>query len=239
MNKAYLFAAAAAFAASAPAQAAPVLSDNFDAEAGGATVTNYAGFANFDVEGGTVDLLRQPNGFGLTCFGGDGSSCVDLDGSTGNGGIMVTKLAYAFNAGDEVELSFQVSGSQRVTAEDFVFGFRSSGGAIQYNNVVIESDYYGVVNFGNFNVADLDGTAFGLPAATPYGFFSMRFTAGNAGSLKTYFGSNSADNIGVIVDNFALDIAPVPEPASWAMMIAGFVLAGAAARRRQSRPVLA
>src|SRR4051812_8233061 len=110
-----------ALVAVAPAQAATVLSDNFDAEAGGATVTNYAGFANFDLQDGTVDLLRQPNQFGLTCFGGNGSSCVDLDGSTNNGGIMVTKSAYAFNAGDVVQLSFQVSGSQRVTAEDFVF----------------------------------------------------------------------------------------------------------------------
>ncbi|NNM76842.1 PEP-CTERM sorting domain-containing protein [Sphingomonas sp. ID1715] len=33
--------------------------------------------------------------------------------------------------------------------------------------------------------------------------------------------------------------ASVPEPASWAMMIAGFGLAGAATRRRQAKPVFA
>jgi opacity protein-like surface antigen len=237
--KAFGLLAGLALAAVAPAQAATVLSDNFDAEAGGATVTNYAGFANFDVQDGTVDLLHQPNQFGLTCFGGNGSSCVDLDGSTNNGGIMVTKSGFAFNAGDVVQLSFQVSGSQRVTAEDFVFGFRSGGGAIQYNNVIIDSDFYGFNSFGNFNVTDLNGSALGLPATTPYGFFSMRFTAGGAGSIKAYFGSNSADNIGVIVDDFALEIGAVPEPASWAMMIAGFGIVGASLRRRATRAALA
>ena len=41
-------------------------------------------------------------------------------------------------------------------------------------------------------------------------------------------------------DNYRVTIAAVPEPASWAMMIAGFGLAGAAVRRRSVRkPALA
>ncbi len=43
------------------------------------------------------------------------------------------------------------------------------------------------------------------------------------------------------IDNVVLDIvtAPIPEPASWAMMIAGFGLAGAAARLSRPSRVLA
>ena len=39
------------------------------------------------------------------------------------------------------------------------------------------------------------------------------------------------------IDNVALNVTPsvaVPEPASWAMLIAGFGLVGAAARRRRT-----
>ena len=35
------------------------------------------------------------------------------------------------------------------------------------------------------------------------------------------------------IDNFALSAQAVPEPATWAMMIAGFGLAGAALRRQR------
>jgi hypothetical protein len=38
----------------------------------------------------------------------------------------------------------------------------------------------------------------------------------------------------LIVGNIASEAAPVPEPAAWALMIAGFGLAGAALRRRRT-----
>lgn len=41
------------------------------------------------------------------------------------------------------------------------------------------------------------------------------------------------------INDFALPTAPVPEPATWAMMIAGFGMAGGAMRRRRPRTVLA
>ena len=40
---------------------------------------------------------------------------------------------------------------------------------------------------------------------------------------------------GLLYDDFSFVAAAVPEPASWAMMIAGFALIGAAARRREGR----
>jgi hypothetical protein len=75
---------------------------------------------------------------------------------------------------------------------------------------------------------------------------------GTLGATRTFsgtFGLDAGEVIGVGVNNggnFAGDstglrftvtqnVAAVPEPASWAMMIGGFALAGAAARRRTTR----
>lgn len=49
----------------------------------------------------------------------------------------------------------------------------------------------------------------------------------------TRFVLTSTDSNGVSIDN--VRFAPVPEPATWAMMIAGFGLAGTALRRRAAR----
>ena len=65
---------------------------------------------------------------------------------------------------------------------------------------------------------------------------TLSFSAPNIGSVA--FGVQG--NFSVIADNFAFEVAGagVPEPASWAMMIAGFGLIGVALRRRQSASLL-
>jgi hypothetical protein len=65
---------------------------------------------------------------------------------------------------------------------------------------------------------------------------SFRGPAWGTGTLELfYWDSNPGDNIGSVSANVAL----VPEPASWALLIAGFGLVGAAARRRRQQTVLA
>jgi len=57
-------------------------------------------------------------------------------------------------------------------------------------------------------------------------------TVANAGTLKLfYFDSNSGDNYGSIVAT----VTAVPEPETYAMMLAGLGLMGAIARRRKSK----
>lgn len=207
----FLLAAAAMAAFSAPAHAVTVFSDSFDGEAGGATVLNYTGFANWDVLDGTVDLLRDPNQFGIACAGGSGS-CVDLDGSTGDPGFLVTKEAFAFNAGDIITVNFDLSGSQRSGTHGMFVGFL-------------------------FGDELLPSTTLELPADAPFGPFELATSFDFTGQFKLLFSADpfgpGTDNIGLVLDNVSLDISAVPEPASWAMMIAGFGLVGGALRTRR------
>ena len=215
-----------ALSLAAPASAAVVFSDTFDAENGGNSALNYSGFANFLVVG-NVDVVKSGD-YGITCSG----SCVDLDGSTGPG-VISSLASFAFNAGDKVRLSFDLGGNQRNADFDGFFAgfdFGSSETLIDYG-----------FNFGGGDVIVLPtytwsgiSTGSGIAANTPFSTYSIFFTAGSAGALTFSIGTNSADNVGPLLDKVALSIdkAAVPEPAAWAMMLAGFGLVGSAMRRR-------
>ncbi len=231
-----LAAAIVELATVAPASAGVVLSDNFDAENGGATAGAYTGFANFNVTVGTVDILSS--GFlGINCVGGVGS-CVDLDGSSNAAGELVTKNSYAFSAGDLVSLSIQLSGNQRGGFDDFSFGFNASVATL-FNNVIVTGPFGPApVNVGNLGPGLFLGSGrptgpLGLVAAgEPFTTYSLSFVAGNAGTLTAFVNTGGGDNVGPILDNFELSIGgAVPEPESWAMMVVGFALVGATARR--------
>ncbi len=86
------------------AQAATVnsLSDDFNSET---LALNYAGFANWNVSNGTVDLIGP--GFYSYC---GATRCVDLDGSTQDAGDLQTKDNFAAGT---YELSFRLAGNQR------------------------------------------------------------------------------------------------------------------------------
>ncbi len=221
-------------AISAPANAAVVFSDSFDGENGGASQLNYAGYANWSVLNGSTDLIRSGN-FGITCRGAVGS-CVDLDGSTSNGGDLRTVSSFGFAAGDFVEISFWISGNQRGGASD---QFRA---AVDFasNSDALGAQLGGAWSMGPvdlINVPVFQGTSAAIAPGAAFAEYKMSFSAGNAGSFKLTIGDLGANNVGVILDDVSISITPrvpaVPEPASWALMIAGFGLVGFAARRRK------
>jgi hypothetical protein len=84
----------------------------------------------------------------------------------------------------------------------------------------------------------LDGVAFGQTFTAPQDllFFSGNGWGGNGfamnGTISIANGSGSANAIRLSVGDFAANPA-IPEPATWAMMIAGFGLVGAAMRRQR------
>lgn len=93
-----------------------IFQDNFDSElAEGISHTNYAGFTNWTVTDGTVDLVATQNDWNLTCAGGVGK-CVDLDGSNKNAGTLQS-IALTLDPGTYT-LSFDISGNQRNSAAD-------------------------------------------------------------------------------------------------------------------------
>ena len=93
---------------SAPAAAAPIFSDNFEAEDLG---LNEADLINWTISEGTIDVVGTGS-FDSLCAGSPSPGrCVDLDGSSSNAGrIETSSLALAPGM---YELIFWVSGSQR------------------------------------------------------------------------------------------------------------------------------
>ena len=225
---------AASLAVAAPASAGTVFTDNFDGENGGASSLQYTGFANFTVSGG-VDLVATPN-FGITCAGGSGS-CVDLDGTPGPG-ILTSASSFSFNAGDFIRFSFDVSGSQRSQAADGFF----AGFIFSDPNQFISNVGQNITGMDEILIPAIYGSTRiimpDIPGTDPFSRRSIFFTANDAGSFMFNIGTDSADNLGPLVDNLQLDITSnvgaVPEPATWAMMILGFGLVGGFMRRRKS-----
>ncbi|KAA0235900.1 MAG: PEP-CTERM sorting domain-containing protein [Armatimonadetes bacterium] len=96
-----------------PSLSMAIFYDNFDTENGGVSSLNYGSFANWDVSGGTVDLIAN-GAYGLSGSG----MFVDMDGSTSNAGVLTTKTAFALSGGTTYVLRFSISGNQRGGADD-------------------------------------------------------------------------------------------------------------------------
>jgi hypothetical protein len=156
----------------------------------------------------TTDTFDAPDGgfifYGAT-YPGSGFS-ISVDG--GNGIYTVSPSffpAYDWGTGPVLDLEF---GLTTVSAGG-TFGF-------DYGN---PSDYPGT------GVVTIDGDDYTLLGQPTFNFFGV---VGATGPVVI----NWNGGLGII-DNFSVAGA-VPEPANWAMLIAGFGLVGAAARRRRS-----
>jgi len=215
------------------AQAAQVFSDNFNSENGGVVASAYTGFANFTVATGAVTLEE-----GARCAGGSGG-CVGLDarGSSGFAQLETTN-AISYSAGSVVTLTYEIAGNgadcSSCDADDrYEAGFLFSNIGETINDVTTDGFDQGalVVDTGTL----LFGDGFPVFFNEPFTVHTASFTATVAGSFNLDFDSGSADGIGPLLDNVTVDVTGggVPEPASWALMITGFGLAGTALRRQR------
>jgi hypothetical protein len=193
----------------APAKADPVFFDDFEGVTSGGTILNWNGGTNWDVIWGTVDLVQSGDGFGITCAGGTGY-CVDMDGSSGNAGDIVSLNLGPLAAGT-YQFSYSLSGNQRQ------LGFADS---------VVASIEFGVMAWTHT-----------LPFNAGWQTFTQEFTLTSVTNpVYIYFGASGGDNIGMLLDNVQLSAVSVPEPASLSLMLMGFAgVFGARARSRNSR----
>jgi hypothetical protein len=213
-----------------PLSAQTLLTDNFNAENGGAaSVLNYASFANWNVTG-AVDLIKTPD-FGIPCAGGSGM-CVDMSGSQGVAGTLTSKLTYSFAANDLIRLSIDVSGNARTSATDsFTAALLLSSGTNAY---VATST--GMLSSSAFIGANLVRSTVNVAGNAAMQTGTLEFRAATAGTVTIQLSTTAANNIGPILDNVSLvNVSTVPEPGTYALMAAGLSALLIVQRRRRKQ----
>jgi len=93
-------------------------------------------------------------------------------------------------------------------------------------------------NRGDTNLVDvMFGTSlsnFTLLSADPLATQSISFTPGSDGTYTLSFSNGGGDNLGAILDNVMVSTPAIPEPETYALMLAGLGLMAAVARRRKA-----
>jgi len=159
------------------ASALVIFEDNFDTENGGVGVLNYIGFANWDVTDGTVDLIGngyfdfQP-GYGLY---------VDMDGSTGNAGMMTSGIYLAAGA---YTLQFDLAGNHR-------------------NNAGEQVDV-------SVAMGPIFSKSYSLNQDDPFQTFTETIDVAADGDYFLQFEGVGGDNIGMLLDNVKIASVPEP-----------------------------
>lgn len=84
-----------------------------------------------------------------------------------------------------------------------------------------------VVSFGTTS------QAYSFLSTAAWNTYSLSFTANTSTNYSLNFNNAGGDNIGVVLDN--VTVTAVPEPETYAMMLAGLGLMGSIARRRKAK----
>ena len=197
---------ASSLLAAVPASAVTIAFQDDFSSYGSSTVTN-APDALFNgvwtTTSGTVDYLAAGSAFDELCP--SGQNCIDLDGSTGAGGVFQT--VQAFGAG-LYNVLFQISGNNRGGSDTVTISF---GGVVQSISLAFNQ------------------------VASQASFGSAFLGINVAGSTTLSFANAGGDNIGIILKNVTIenaDLAPVPVPAAGGLLLAALGAVAALRRRK-------
>ena len=171
----------------------------------------------------------------------------NVPGAPGAGGYTIVTTADGFTGSNGIELQNNVAGSPAPNGGNVFVELDTSGntdmsraiGAGSYVLSFLYSPRPGVGADSNGLSVQVGGSEIFAAALaggsnTAFQTYTVNFTAA-APTTLSFVGTGTSDGVGAYVDNISL--TSVPEPATWALMIAGFGLVGGAMRRRAAAGV--
>jgi len=204
MNKLIVTAAIALATACGSAASQTLFFDDFNNEFPGLNrVPN-----GWTVSGGTVDIIGNgPNGELFDAREGNGYY-IDLDGSTNNAGRLALLTGLSFAAATTYELSFDL-GNTGIAPNTMTYGIDFASG-LDVMAPVTRPTLGDSSDTGQFRRASL---IFTTPVAT---------------TGRIFFDHQGGDNNGLLLDDVL--VAVIPEPQTYALLLAGLLLIGVRAR---------
>jgi PEP-CTERM motif len=209
-------AAVAAFALAAPlaAQANLIVNGSFETEAqAGASWTVLAGLTGWQADAGSGVELRNA----VAGAAHQGANFIELDTHTGTFGN--NNFDNSTNSGLRQTVSTQAGASYELTW----FYSPREGVAADSNDIKV---------YWNGNLLTTNGGSGEGKSGNEWTSFSFTVTGTGSDTLR-FAAGGKADSLGGSLDSVSLVAAPVPEPGSLALLVAGLAAVAFVARRRQ------
>ena len=181
--------------------------------------------------GNTLTIAQAPVFFVVTDFGPIGVYPALLSLSASSSAMVTSNGPLFEQTGWSGTMSFTNAATNYLTVNfiNATFSFDASGGSAS----LISTDPSNPISFTS--------TLLNLPAFVEENF-SLAFTSITppfSVASNGYGNAFVASTAGSFAGSDGIDDAGIPEPASWAMMLAGFGLVGVTARRRSGKTVVA
>ena len=192
--------------------------------AGGMGTAQAAGIVNGGFESGGLSGWRVFPGTEIVVAAG--SDYIPCCGVTGTAAQLANHFA-AFGGGDLPNISTLSQVFDTVADQHYVLSFDAGalGGGNQTSFVdLFEADGGGLITSSSA-VLTADNNL-----GTTFHHFTLGFTAASGITRVAFHVDPFTTSVDGILDNVSL--SAVPEPATWALMLSGFMLVGGAMRRR-------